>query len=128
MLSLYDNIYLEGKSVSVQFNIREVCRERGITLSYLAKGLGIHRSNMSAIASGARGVSFNVLQKICTILNCGIDEIIIMKPHKPVYEGEAFKSMIKKEQECFDGQDKTWVHKLMLSQKAHYQSITRRKL
>ena len=127
MLSCYDNIYLEDESVSVQFNIKEVCRERGITLSYLAKGLGIHRSNTSAIASGVRGVSFSVLQKICSILNCSIDEIIVMKPHKPVYVEKIFKSIIRKEQECFDGQDKTWVHRLMLAQKAHYQSIKNRK-
>lgn len=61
--------------MKVMLRLKEAARERGLTLSGIAKKLGIHRSNMSAIASGSRGVSLIMLKKISRILDCGTDEL-----------------------------------------------------
>ena len=56
---------MEDKAVmKLVLRIKEAAKERGITLSSIAVKLGIHRSNMSAIASGARGASLKTLKKI----------------------------------------------------------------
>ena len=77
MLSLYDNIAMEDKAVmKLVLRIKEAAKERGITLSSIARKLGIHRSNMSAVASGSRGASLKTLKRISQILDCSIDELI----------------------------------------------------
>ena len=68
------------KNRPTSLNIKQIVKERGMSLAYLASKLGIQRSNMSAIASGDRGVSLGVLKKIskiylmcrslCSIVSC----------------------------------------------------------
>lgn len=108
------------------FRIKEVAKARGITLSSIAKKLGMPRSNMSAIASGARGVSLKVLVKIGDILGCGIDELIDQRTHVRAYKDDMLNRMIKAiEDENYNGIDKTWVNRLMVAQRRHYGSIDR---
>lgn len=101
--------------------IKEVARDRGVTLSSIARKLGIRRSNMSAIASGARGVSVKVLKDIRVILDCSIDELIPTKDHPNLFRDKGVQSSLDAiERYNYDGIDKTWVNKLMLAHKAHY--------
>ena len=61
MITLYR---IEESIMRKRLRIKEAAKERGVTLSSIAKKLGIYRSNMSAIASGARGTSLKILRKI----------------------------------------------------------------
>jgi transcriptional regulator with XRE-family HTH domain len=108
------------------FRIKEAAKARGVTLSCIAKKLGMPRSNMSAIASGARGVSLKVLIKIGRILGCGIDELIDQGAQEniQVFKDKKVNGIIKViEDENYSGMDKTWVNRLMLAQRKHYGSV-----
>ncbi len=108
------------------FKIKEAARARGITLSSVAKRLGIPRSNMSAIASGARGTSLKVLKKICLILDCSMDELILQKEHPPVFKNKRAQALLDFIEKCnYDGVDKTWVNRVMLAQQMHYKAARR---
>jgi len=108
------------------FRIKEAARERGITLSGIARRLRIPRSNMSAIASGARGVSLKVLYEISLILDCGIDELMLQEDEQAVFRDKrAERALEAVERSNFDGIDKTWVNRVMLAQKAHYRAAKR---
>ena len=104
-----------------ELRIKEVAEERGFTLSSIAKKLGIHRSNMSAIASGKRGVSLKVLKKISRLLDCSIDELILPESYSPVFKNKKTQALLKAvEKRNYDGLNKTWVNRLMLAQTMHY--------
>jgi len=107
--------------------IKEVAKERGMSLSSLAKKLGMHRSNMSAICSGDRGVSLVVLKKICLILDCSADELIWHEPQVLVYRDKKGQLLVQDIQSRnYDGMDKTWVNRVMLARMRHYKSSKRR--
>jgi len=103
--------------------IKEAAEERCVTLSSLAKALGMHRSNMSAIASGARGVSLNTLKAICRVLDCGLDELAAPQRHPAVFKDKNAQGLLDDiEKRNYDGMDKTWVDRLMLARIAHYRT------
>jgi len=107
--------------------IKGAAKERGVTLSSLAKQLGIHRSNMSAMASGTRGVSLKVLKKISRILDCSIDELIL-PADIPVFKSQRMQFVLDEiQRRNYDGIDKTWVNRLMLAQVKHYKNAKRYK-
>jgi len=109
-----------------RLKIKEIARERGITLSSIARKLGMSRSNMSAIASGARGVSLKVLSKISRILDCGIDELVSSEKHPSLFRDKKLQFFLKNvENQNYDGIDKTWVNRVMLAQKMHYEAATK---
>ena len=106
--------------------IREIARERGMTLSSVAKKINIHRSNMSAIASGARGVSLRQLQAMGEYLGCGLDELISAGSSCVVFKDRQSESRVQAiEEQNFDGSEKTWVHILMVSRITHYRKAAR---
>ena len=127
MLSLYDNIYVDGKgAMKIVLRIKEAAKDRGVTLSGIAGKLGIHRSNMSAIASGSRGVSLKMLAKISRILDCGTGELVGQKTHPPIFKGRGLECALSNiEKANYDGIDKSWVNRLMFAQKMHYKNIKR---
>ena len=101
--------------------IKQIAKENGMTLSAIARALGITRFNMSAIASGARGVSLKQLLRIAHILGCSIDEIIAGNEDIPVYRNKKIQSLLQaREQNGCCGQDKSWVHAVALAHKRHY--------
>ena len=115
-----------GSDMKMVLRIKEAAKERGVTLSSIARKLGMHRSNMSAIASGSRGLSLKMLEKIGNILGCGADELIGQKKHPPVFKDADSMSMLNEiEKASYDGIDKSWVNRLMLAQKMHYKAIGR---
>jgi len=101
--------------------IKGVARERAMTLLGIAKKLGIYRSNMSAIASGSRGVSLDVLKKICYILDCGLDEIVFPAREPVVFKNKMIQAKLDSlERVNYDGIDKTWVNKVILASWGHF--------
>jgi len=110
----------------VKVRIREIARERGMTLSSVAKKINIHRSNMSAIASGARGVSLRQLQAMGEYLGCGLDELLSADSPGVVFKDSRSESRVLAiEGKNFDGSEKTWVHNLMVSWMTHYRKAAR---
>jgi len=104
--------------------IKEAAGERGITLSSMARKLGIHRSNMSAIASGSRGASLKTLKKISRILDCDIDELIEPRKQGLIFKNRKLESALNDiERTNYDGIDKSWVDRLMLAQRMHYGAV-----
>lgn len=104
-----------------KLRIKEIAREKGMTLISIARAIGITRFNMSAIASGARGVSLKVLLKIARILDCTVDELIVNRERIVLFRNKAIRSVVELlERRSFQGQDKTWVHRVMLARHAHY--------
>ncbi|NQT06698.1 MAG: helix-turn-helix transcriptional regulator [Candidatus Omnitrophica bacterium] len=107
-----------------RLRIKELAAARGITLISIAMKLGIARSNMSAIASGKRGVSLKVLYKISCMLDCTIDELILPKEYPPVFKNKKAQSLLKVvESQNYDGIDRTWVNRVMLAQQRHYGAL-----
>jgi transcriptional regulator with XRE-family HTH domain len=106
------------------FKLKEVAKERALTLTDIAKKLGIHRANMSAIASGSRGTSLKMLKKIVNILDMGLDELVNPEECRPVFKNrKAEAALDNMEKINYDGLDKTWVNKVMLAQNAHYHNV-----
>jgi len=107
--------------------IKKIARERGVTLSSIAKELDMPRSNISAIASGARGVSLKVLQKISRVLDCSLDELALPGEDDFVFKDKRVQSLLDVvESRNYDGIDKTWVDRVMLAQKVHYIAARRK--
>lgn len=107
--------------MTLKTRIKIIAKEKGMTLSNLSKILGITRSNMSAIASGARGVSLKLFIKISHILDCDIDELSFNMNTMAVYKNKEIQSLLKMVgNRSYNGQDKTWVHRIMLAQHIHY--------
>ena len=101
--------------------LKEIARERGVTLSAIARHFKMHRSNMSAIAAGERGVSLRFLRRLCAYLSCGMDELVGDAQEMTVFKETAAEAALRaREAGNFDGMDKTWVNQLMLGQRVHY--------
>ena len=110
----------------MKLRIKEAARERGLTLAYMAGRLGIHRSNMSAIASGARGVSLQTLRKIGLILDAGLDEFIMPEERRGLFKTRSLEAALDTiEMRNYDGIDKSWVDRVMLAHRAHYRKARR---
>jgi transcriptional regulator with XRE-family HTH domain len=107
-------------------NIKALAKERGISLSLLGKKLGIHRSNMSAIASANRGVSLSVLRQMADLLDCSLDELTAGSKAPAVFRNKAATLRIQEIQnKNFNGMDKTWVNHVMLAHIRHYGAARR---
>lgn len=107
--------------------IKEVAYERGFTLKDIAEKLHIHLSNLSAIASGRRGVSLSVLESLSRILDCSIDELLNVDNPAVFKDKRLQRFLEEREKGAIDGQDKTWVDRLMLLRNAHYRASRRLK-
>jgi len=107
--------------------IKEIAKERGMTLSSIAKELDMPRSNISAIASGTRGVSLKALQKISRVLDCSLDELVLPGEYDSVFKDKRVQALLDiMESRNYDGIDKTWVDRVMLAQKVHYLAAGRK--
>jgi len=105
----------------MNFRIKEVAKERAVTLARIAGELGIYRANMSAIASGSRGVSLKVLNRICRILDISLDELIESGESRRLFKDKKLEAVLDGiEKANYDGIDKSWVGRVMLAQSAHY--------
>jgi DNA-binding Xre family transcriptional regulator len=118
MLSFYDNILLE---VKMRLYIKETARERGWTLARLGRKLGVCRANMSAINSGRRGVSLAILIRISRLLDCRIDELV-KETYPEVFANKKLTAAIGIiEHNAGLNLDKSWVHRIILAHKEHYE-------
>lgn len=126
MLSLYDNIVAGGEVMKNVLGIKKVAEERGITLVTIARKLHMHRSNISAIASGARGASLSILKKISRILDCSLDELVFPDMGPSIFKSKRIQDTIDAiERKNYDGIDKTWVNRVIIAHHSHYRLAKR---
>ena len=55
--------------------IKELCKEKGVTLNALCEKIGISQPSMSLIANGKQKPSFDTLEKISEALGVGVGEL-----------------------------------------------------
>ncbi|MFC1699254.1 helix-turn-helix transcriptional regulator [Candidatus Omnitrophota bacterium] len=122
MITLYRSRIVMKKALG----IKKAAQERGVTLASIAAKLHMHRANMSAIASGARGVSLNILKKISRILDCSLDELVFPNERPHIFKDKRLQAKLKAiEQKNKDGVDKTWVHNIMIAHRQHFKTARR---
>ncbi len=76
---------------------------------------------MSAMASGTRGASLKMLNKISRILDISLDDLVKEEERRLVFKNENLEEALDNiERSNYDGMDKSWVNRVMLAQKTHY--------
>ncbi len=106
----------------VRTHIRGEALLRGMTLTEVAKKLGLYLSNLSAMDSGTRPVSLRQLSKIAQFLHCGVGDLILgSEEERPLFHEKALDRAVDKiEALSEDGTDKSWVPKVTLAWNRHY--------
>lgn len=59
----------------ISLRIKELCKERGITLNELASRVGISQPSISGIATGKQKPSFDTLEKLAVALGVEVAEL-----------------------------------------------------
>lgn len=62
----------------IQLRIKELCKEKGITLNQLAEKIGISQPSISGIATGKQKPAFDTLEKMADAL-----EVTPAEPFRP---------------------------------------------
>ena len=66
--------------MAVNIKLDEVMAERGINCNQLAEKIGIPAPDLSLLKTGkARAVKFTTLEKLCTVLDCDVCDILEYK-------------------------------------------------
>ena len=55
--------------------IKEICRDKGITLNDLAEKIGVSQPSISDIATGRQKPSFDTLEELATALDVPVTEL-----------------------------------------------------
>ena len=61
----------------MKYRIKELCREKGITMESLATGIGTSQASISRIITGSGNPTIDSLERIATYLNVGVPDLFI---------------------------------------------------
>ncbi len=64
----------------IQLRIKELCKEKGITLNQLAEKIGISQPSISGIATGKQKPAFDTLEKMADALEVTPAELFGPQP------------------------------------------------
>ena len=64
----------------IQLRIKELCKEKGITLNQLAEKIGISQPSISGIATGKQKPAFYTLEKMADALEVTPAELFAPQP------------------------------------------------
>lgn len=64
----------------IQLRIKELCKEKGITLNQLAEKIGISQPSISGIATGKQKPAFDTLEKMADALEVTSAELFAPQP------------------------------------------------
>lgn len=78
----------------IQLRIKELCKERGVTLVALAEKIGISRTSLTLISNAQQKPSLETIEKIAKALECDVIDLFDQKP-----DSGSFIAMVK------DGKD-----------------------
>lgn len=59
----------------IQLRIKEICKDKGITLNALAKKIGVSQPSISGLATGKQKPSFDTLEKLAVSLGVPVTEL-----------------------------------------------------
>ena len=59
--------------------IKQICKDRGMTLQELAKAVGVSLNSISGFATGKQKPSLDTLEKLATALNVEVGELFVPK-------------------------------------------------
>lgn len=61
----------------IVIKLRSTMEKRGLNIGTLAERAGMHRNGISKILNGKNsGIEFDTLDKLCTALDCNVQDII----------------------------------------------------
>lgn len=64
----------------MKVNIDVLLKKRNKTRYWLSKEIGITYPNLKRLAdNNTESIKFNILEKICNVLNCKLDELLIVE-------------------------------------------------
>ncbi|HKV39083.1 MAG TPA: helix-turn-helix domain-containing protein [Blastocatellia bacterium] len=67
----------------VEVRLTEILEERGRTIYWLSKQLGVDFTALYRLRDGvAKGIRFELLGRICEALNCEIGDLLVLAPGK----------------------------------------------
>lgn len=66
-------------TIMAQLRIKEICKEKGLTLNALAEKIGISQPSISGIATGKQKPSFDTLDKLAEALGVEVSELFAPK-------------------------------------------------
>lgn len=59
----------------LQLRIKDICREKGITLNTLAERIGVSQPSISGLATGKQKPSFDTLEKLAQALDVPVSAL-----------------------------------------------------
>ena len=68
----------------IQLRIKELCKERGLTLNQLAEKIGVSQPSISGIATGRQKPSFDTLERLASALNISPAELFAPQPRNTI--------------------------------------------
>lgn len=70
--------------MKVRLRLKEVRKSRGLSQNKLAQALSMTLQNVQRLEYGeAKGIQFDTLGKLCEVLNCKVEELIMLEPETP---------------------------------------------
>ena len=73
-------LVLTGEDGYMYINLNEILYKRKISLSYFARQIECNYSNLWKFANNeTSSISYDLLEKICVELNCGVEEILVVE-------------------------------------------------
>lgn len=68
-----------NKTIMTPLRIKQICKEKKMTLQELASIVGISLNSISGLATGKQKPSFNTLEKLASALNVEVGELFTPK-------------------------------------------------
>lgn len=59
----------------IQLRIKEICKDKGMTLNILAEKIGVSQPSISGLATGKQKPSFDTLEKLSEALEVSVTEL-----------------------------------------------------
>lgn len=99
-------------------NLKQLCRNHGITLSELSKRTLIPQPSLSRYASGKSNITLRQLSRIALALNVELEEIL-----QNNILTEKYREEISRKERDNRKQDKAWVTQVLCDLQSHYSKV-----
>jgi transcriptional regulator with XRE-family HTH domain len=107
----------------IRTRIGQEAKVRGLTSAEVARRLGWHRSNLSAMDAGARSVSLRALARVAEVLGCSPGDLLEAErggARSAFRDRRLNQRLHERDVATPDGSEKGWVHAAQLAWRRHY--------